>query len=304
MRDRRFLLCFVVTALVIGVSTSSVAAASVPDRIRLPDGSQPEGLAISNDGTFYTGSLADGTIYVGDVESGRVRVLVPGAPGRSALGVEVRGSYVWVAGGATGRAWVFRRDGQLVRTYVFEPGGFVNDVVVTHRAAYFTDSFSPSLHRVPIADDGRPMGQANVETRALTGDITYEEGFNANGIDVVRGTGTMVMVQSNTGELFGVRPSGRTSAIDLGGARMSMGDGVVVRDHIVYDVQNFQTKVAKERLSDDLGRGRVVSRTTHPALGVPTSGDLYGGSLLLVNARFTTPPAPDTRYWITSIPRP
>lgn len=303
MRDRRVLQCLVVTALVIGVTASS-AAASVPDRIRLPDGSQPEGLAISNDGTFYTGSLADGTIYVGDVETGRVRVLVPGVAGRSAVGVEVRGSYLWVAGGATGRAWVFRRDGQLVRTYVFEPGGFVNDVVVTRRAAYFTDSFSPSLYRVQIADDGRPMGQASVETRPLSGDIDYEEGFNANGIDVVRGTGTMVMVQSNTGMLFQVQPSGRTNAIDLGGAKVSMGDGVVVRDRIVYVVQNFLNKVATVRLSDDLGRGRVLSRTTDPSLDVPTSGDLYRGHLFLVNARFTTPPTPDTRYWITSIPRP
>lgn len=303
MRDRRFLLCSVVTVLVMGTSLGSVAAASVPERIRLPDGSQPEGLAISNAGTFYTGSLADGTIYVGDVETGSVKVLVPGASGRSAVGVEVRGPFLWVAGGATGRAWVFRRDGQLVRTYVLEPGGFVNDVVVTHRAAYFTDSFSPTLYRVPIVD-GRPLGPGSVEARPLSGDITYQEGFNANGIDVVRGTGSMVMVQSNTGMLFRVRPSGRTRAIDLGRAKVSSGDGVVVRGHDVYVVQNFLDKVAKVRLSADLGSGRVVSRTTHPAFDVPTSADLFEGHLLLVNARFTTPAAPETRYWITSIPRP
>lgn len=300
---RRWNLFFTSLMTLLALSLTQPAIAAAPERIPLPDGSQPEGLAITNNGTFYTGSLADGTIYVGDIETGDVRVLVPGGTGRSAVGVAVRGGYLWVAGGETGKAWVYRRDGSLVRTYDFDPGGFVNDVVVTKRAAYFTDSFEPFLYRVPIGDDGLPSGPSGVQARPLTGDIAYEEGFNANGIDVDRGAARFVMVQFNTGKLFQVRPSGWTREIDLGGPKVSMGDGVLLHGDIVYVVQNFLNKVAKVRLSDDFRSGRVLSRTTDPDFDVPTSIDVFGGFLYLVNARFTTPPAPDTDYWIAPIPR-
>jgi hypothetical protein len=279
------------------------ASAAIPDRIPLPRGSQPEGLAISSDGSFFTGSIADGTIYEGDIETGDVHVFAPGGAGRSALGIEARRGLVWVAGGETGKAWVYRRNGQLIRTYDFDPGGFVNDVVVTKRAAYFTDSFEPFLYRVPIVY-GEPVGRAGVEARPLSGDIAYEDGFNANGIDVDRGRSRFVMAQLNTGELFVVRPSGHTREIDLHGKKVRSGDGVVLKGHIVYVVQNFLNKIAKVRLSDDLRRGRVRSRTRDADFDVPTSVDLFDGGLYVVNARFTTPATPDTRYWIAGIPRP
>lgn len=284
------------------MSASPTVAGAFPDRIPLPNGSQPEGLAISNGGRFYTGSLADGTIYVGRVQTGNVRVLAPGAAGRVAVGVEVRGRYLWVAGGDTGMAWVFRRDGRLVRTYDLG-GGFVNDVVVTARAAYFTDSFEPVLHSVPIRADGVPAGAGSVEARPLTGDITYAEGFNANGIDVDRGTARLVMAQTNTGKLFRVRPSGRTREIDLGSGSVESPDGLLLQGHLVYVVQNFLNQVATVRLSDDLLTGRVLRYTTDPDLDIPTSVDTFGDALYLVNARFTTPPTPDTRYWIATITR-
>lgn len=290
--------------LSLGVAGSSAGAGTLPERIPLPDGSQPEGLAVTNDGTFFTGSIADGTIFVGDVDTGAVRVFAPGAAGRSAAGIEVRGGLVWVAGGETGMAWVYRRNGRLIRTYDFDPGGFVNDVVVTRRAAFFTDSFEPFLYRVPIRDDGLPAGRGTVESRPLSGDIEYETGFNANGIDVDRGRSRFVMVQSNTGELFEARPSGRTRAIDLGGETVDSGDGVLLRGRIVYVVQGFLNQVAKVRLSEDFSSGRVLSVTTDPDFDVPTSVDAFGHALYLVNARFTTPPTAATEYWIAPIPRP
>jgi strictosidine synthase-like protein len=305
VRRRNLLFLLAMAVLAVGVSMAAVPAfAAVPDRIPLPDGSQPEGLAITTNGTFYTGSIADGTVYVGDIETGDVRVLAPGGAGRVAVGVEVRAGLVWVAGGDTGKAWVYRRNGRLIRTYDFDPGGFVNDVVVTEHAAYFTDSFEPYLYRVPIGNDGLPSGQGGVEARPLSGDIAYEDGFNANGIDVDRGAARFVMVQSNTGELFRVRPSGRTREIDLGGRKVAMGDGVVLQGDAVYVVQNFLNRVAKVRLSDDFRSGRVLSRTTDPDFDVPTSADVFGDFLYVVNARFTTPPTPDTEYWIAPIRRP
>jgi hypothetical protein len=275
-------------------------ASAAPDRIALPDGSQPEGLAISNRGTFYTGSLADGTIYAGDVERGRVRVLVPGSPGRSAAGVEVRGRFLWVAGGETGMAWVFRRSGRLVRTYDLD-GGFVNDVVVSKRAAYFTDSFLPVLHRVPI-HHGTPGGAGSAEGRPLSGDIEYEDGFNANGIEVVRGRARFVIVQSNTGQLFSLRPSGRTASIDLRGEVLTAGDGLLLEHGTLWVVQNMLDQVATVALEADLDAGHVTGAVTDPDFDVPTSIDAFDGTRYVVNARFTTPPGPETAYWIASVP--
>ena len=304
LTGRTILIFALVTVASLAVSTVLSSARGLPHRIPLPAGSQPEGLAISHDGRFYTGSLADGTIWVGDVNGGYVRELVPGGAGRVAVGVEVRGRFLWVAGGDTGMAWVFRRSGALVRTYHFEPGGFVNDVVVTPRAAFFTDSFEPSLYRVPIDDEGLPSGQRGVEARPLRGDLVFEDGFNANGIDRVPGTAMFVLTQTNTGELFAVRPSGRTREIDLGGRRVPDGDGVLVVGHVAFVVQNFPNKVAKVRLSEDLSSGRVVGRTMDPDFDVPTSIDKHRGALYVVNARFNTTPEPDTPYWIAPFPKP
>ena len=292
-------------ALLLVAAPAYAGSRALPDRIWLPDGSQPEGLTITNRGRFFTGSLADGTIYVGDVRSRRVRVFAPGGEGLSATGMDVRNGLLWVAGGETGKAWVYRRNGRLIRTYDLNPtGGFINDVVVTRNAAYFTDSFEPFLYRVPIRDDGKPGGSGSADARPVTGDLEYEDGFNANGIDVIRGRARFVIAQTNTGELFLGRPSGRTHEIDLHGEAVEIGDGVLVRDRLVFVVQNFPNLVAKVRLSEDLSRGRVVSRTTDPDFDVPTSIDAFRGALYLVNARFDQPARPGTNYWIAPIPRP
>ena len=266
-RSIRALAVVTVAALSVPLGLGSASAGQLPDRIALPDGSQPEGLAITNRGTFYTGSLADGTIWVGDVQTGDVRRLVPGGAGRVAVGVEVRGRFVWVAGGDTGMAWVFRRSGDLVRTYRFEPG------LRRRRGRHATGGV---LHRLPAAvplssaDRRRPrLARRRCRGVALRGDLVFEDGFNANGIDRVPGTSMFVVVQTNTGELFAVRPSGRTREIDLGGADVASGDGVLVIDHVAYVVQNFLNTVAKVRLSDDLSSGRVVSRTGDPDFDVP-----------------------------------
>ena len=59
------------------------------------------------------------------------------------------------------------------------PAGFVNDVWVTDDAAWLTDSFSPNLVRVPIADDGS-IGAP--EFVPLGGEWVQTAGFSANGI--------------------------------------------------------------------------------------------------------------------------
>ena len=62
-----------------------------------------------------------------------------------------------VAGGPTGHAWVYdTEDGTTVADLVLGPPGatFANDVAITGDALYFTDTFAPTIYRVPIGADG------------------------------------------------------------------------------------------------------------------------------------------------------
>ena len=69
---------------------------------------------------------------------------------------DLRHGLLWVSGAQTGKAAVYNLEtGDPVADLTFTTANsFVNDVVVTRHAAYFTDSRSPVIYRVPVADDG------------------------------------------------------------------------------------------------------------------------------------------------------
>ena len=289
------------TAVVVGTAQ----AGSLPARIALPDGFQPEGIAIEG-GQFYVGSIPTGAIYRGDVKSGEGSVLVPGRAGRAAIGIDVHKNLIFAAGGSTGKAFVYDAEtgADVAELALTSADTFVNDVVVTKDAAWFTDSLNQVLYRAALAADGKPTGQAGVQTVPLTGDIRFQEGFNTNGIDATPNGKRLVIVQTNTGQLFTVDPaSGSTLEIDLGGDSVMNGDGVLLAGRRLYVVQNQQNTIAVIRLKGNLTSGRVVRRITSPDFDVPTTIARQGRWLYAVNARFGTEPTPETEYWITRVPR-
>jgi hypothetical protein len=76
--------------------------------------------------------------------------------------------------------------GATIAAYELPTSGatFVNDVVVTKRAAWFTDSQRAALYRLPLGPNGRPGPASSVTTVQLTGDYQHVPGaFNVNGID-------------------------------------------------------------------------------------------------------------------------
>jgi hypothetical protein len=302
---RRSIIAVAVLACLIAPA-SIAQAGPLPDRIPLPNGFQPEGIAITKGHTFFTGSLIDGAIYRGDVRTGQGSVFISPPPGRIAVGMKVHQKLLYVAGGGTGDAYVYdARTGADVQVYSFSPGGFINDVIVTKRAAYFTDSFFPFLYKVPVGPNGIPGDPSEVEAIPLTGDIVYQDGFNANGIEATHNGRTLIIVQTNTGKLFTVDPgTGVTSEIDLGSDDVVNGDGILLDGRDLFVVQGFLDLVAKVRLSSGIESGQVVSRTGDPDLDIPTTVAAAGGALYLPNARFTTPPGPDTQYWIAAIRKP
>jgi hypothetical protein len=285
------------------------AASPFPDRIDLPNGFQPEGIAIGPKHTFYVGSIPSGAVVRGDLRTGVRSPLVPAQTGRMAIGVDVdnRGR-LFVAGGMTDHGYVYdAKTGANIADYDFtvgDPATFVNDVVVTRTAAWFTDSVNPFLYRVAIAPDGT-LGAATAVP--LTGDIVYQAGFNVNGIDATPNGETLVIVQSNTGRLFTVDASGVATTIDVGGADVP-GDGILLDGKTLYAVVRANPirgipadGVVVIALRPDLSSGTVVRTITNTGLDDPTTIDEFGNRLYAVNARFSTPPTPTTPYWLTKL---
>ena len=66
----------------------ALAKSSYPETIQLPNGFQPEGIAVGKGNTFYVGSIPTGAVYAGSLRTGTGDILVPGATGHAATGLE------------------------------------------------------------------------------------------------------------------------------------------------------------------------------------------------------------------------
>jgi sugar lactone lactonase YvrE len=297
------LLLVLATAAVVTASATGATNTAFPSRIDLPDGFQPEGIANAGQ-RFFVGSIPTGAVYSGSLRTGQGAVLVQPQTGRSAIGLKADRGRLFVAGGNTGNAYVYNaRTGALLQTYPLSAGGsFINDVVVTKRAAWFTDSFKPVLYRVPLGPSGVPGAPSSVTTVPLSGDYQHGAGFNVNGIDAMPNGKTLLIVQSSTGTLFTVTPSGVTRAISLAsGESVPNGDGILLDGRTLYVVQNQLNVIAKISLAPDLLSGQVLRRIGSSGFDVPTTIADLGKRLYAVNARFGTNPTPTTDYWITQV---
>ncbi|MFN0154471.1 MAG: SMP-30/gluconolactonase/LRE family protein [Gaiella sp.] len=299
----RHLLPFLLTVIVAGgLAAAGLGAGPGPSIINLPAGWQPEGIHVSGNGTFYVGSLTTGAVYRGSVKTGAGVTLVQPRTGRVAVGLEVdEKGRVFVAGGPTGQGYVYDRNGGELQTYAFATGStFVNDVVVTKGAAWFTDSQRPFLYRIDLGKRGEPRGMRAIP---LTGDLVYTAGFNVNGIEAARGGKVLILVQSNTGKLFRVDArTGATKEIRLGGDNVANGDGLLRHGETLYVVQNQLNRIAVIDLDSKLASGRVERLITNPAFDIPTTVGRFGNTLYAVNARFSTPATPTTPYQVVATP--
>lgn len=304
MSRRLLATVFALAALLLVVAPAAAHdPMDAPSRIDLPNGWAPEGITAGRNGTAFVGSLADGAIAKVDTRSGMVSVLAAGATGRVTVGLdyEKRARRIWAAGGPTGDVLVFdARTGALLQTY-HVTAGFLNDVVVTRRAVYVTDSAIQQLVVIPLRKDGSLPDASAVTTLPLTGDLAYTTGFNANGI--VATHHALVLVQSNTGLLFRVNPTtGATAQIDTGGASVTFGDGLELHGHRLYVVRNQLNQVDVFRLHEHAQRARFIRTITSPDLSIPTTTAFIRGGLWTVNARFGQPVGPETAYWLTRLP--
>lgn len=298
MRGRLF---SVITASLLLGAAAAAGGAAFADRIELPDGWQPEGIAAGRGHDLFVGSIPTGAILRVDARTGEREIAVPAAAGRAAVGLKVdRRERLFVAGGPTGKAFVYDADsGALLAQFQLAPAGaptFVNDVALTRDAAYFTDSQRAVLYVV----DSDLSGARELP---LVG-FEMLPGFNLNGIVASPNGDTLLAVQSNAGRLWRIdADTGAAAPVDLGGASLANGDGLLLVGRTLYVVRNFDNVIAVVRLDPGFESGTVTRTITSDDLDVPSTIARLGNSLYAVNARFATAPTPDTGYWITRVRR-
>lgn len=297
---------FLALTLLLAPAPAARARETFPPIINLPNGWLPEGIVTGRSPVIYSGSRANGAIYAANLRTGEGEILVEGQAGRIAVGLSFdrRSNYIFAAGGTNGNAFVYdAKTGEEVGAYTFTSGTtFINDVIVTREAAYFTDSNNAVIYKVALGRSGRLEAPGEFEAIPLSGDWTQVSGFNANGIEATRGGDTLIIVNSTTGILYAVdAATGVASEIDLGGETVTNGDGLLLKGKTLYVVRNQLNQIAVVRLAPDLSNGEIVDTITNPNFDIPTTIARFGKALYVVNARFTTPPTPDTTYTIVRI---
>jgi len=295
-----------VTVVTLGGAARPVAAAPGPGAavVPLPDGFQPEGVAVGTGDlatTGFFGSRADGDIYAADLRTGEGHILAQG-PGTPSLGLKVDDrDRLFVAGGSGGDLRVLdARTGRTLRSYQLVSGqdAFINDLVLTPGAVWVTDSSSAQLFKLPL---GRRGGLPDAPQRlALRGDWSQGEGVSANGITTTPDGRFLLVVNSASGQLYRVpRATGRAAVVPLRGLGepgLVNGDGLLREGSTLYAVQNQLDRVAVLRLTNDGSSARVTRILTDERFDVPTTVARSGRKLVLPNARFRTTPTPTTPY--------
>ena len=277
---------------VAGVGGSQAATEKgYPETIRLPDGLQPEGIAISGK-TLYVGSIPTGAVYRGNLRSGEGAILVPGGTGKAAIGVDVDHGRLFVAGGPTGKAFVYSAQvGPRTRhaTSSRPPRRSSTTSSSPGRRPGSRTRINQVLDRVALGPGGSLGGPSAVRTIPITGDVVYTTGFNVNGIDATRDGRTLVVVQSNLGKLFRVTGAGVTDEIELGGESVPNGDGLLLDGKRLYVVQNRLNQIARITVDGRLTSGRILRLPDRCRTSMcPTTIDDHGRRLYAVNARFGT----------------
>lgn len=283
-------------------------------------GGFPEGVAYDEaTGDFYVGSTIDGTIYRGNITSGQVETFLPGAPGRVAIGLALDDAgHLFVAGGGTGTVAVYdTATGQQLLEVAngLAPNTFLNDVAISPAGvAYITDSFNPLLYRIVATAIPPGLGTpAPVPTTdalevfvnfTTTGFDLVQTGFNANGIVATPDGQYLLLVQTNTGNLYRVdAATGETIQVDLGGGSLPGGDGLELDGQTLYVVS--EGEITTVTLGADYASGSIGASFSDPSFRDPTTIERFDGCLLVVNSQFSQLQGePQLPFTVSSVPIP
>ena len=228
------------------------------------------------------------------------------------MGVNVdKEGRLYVAGGSTGTLFVYDIETkEQVARFDTGAGGFINDVTITKKGdVYFTDSFRPFIYKVTA--EQVEAGGGVPEAISLAPEVNYGPGtqnplspFNANGIRATQNGKYIIFADTNDGKLYRLETAiNEIQEIQVQG-RTDNPDGLELRGHTLYVVDNQNELIVEVRLSGDYLEGRVVSNTTSPEFHTPTTVSIAGGRLLVANAEFFDQSEAGPPYYVVSIPKP
>ena len=139
-------------------------------RTSSPRGSRRPSATRSTSGSRTTGAIDSGSLRTGEGD-----ILVEGGPDvagddRAATGLKVdRYGRLFVSGADSKHIRVYdaRTGAQLRDYFAGDDAGFINDVIVTRRGAYFTDSNNAWLYFIPFGARGQ-LGELGASRSAAT----------------------------------------------------------------------------------------------------------------------------------------
>ncbi|WP_157592231.1 gluconolaconase [Solirubrobacter soli] len=266
-----------------------------------------EGIGVDEHaGVFYVSATnQSGTIYRGNLfaRDRKLEVWQPPSASNDGRGIDVdRFGRVFVAGGPAGEVRVFDRRGTLLAELpTGAAGSYLNDVWIGPErsgdepsgrgsgATYVTDSSLPVIWRV-----SQPHGKWRIDRFLdVSGTIAYTPpltDFDLGGITITPNGRYLLTTQGTTGQLWRIDLwTRRISQVDLGGANVINADGIVLRGHTLYVVQNFSRQISKLQLGRRFEHGRVVKVMPTPADRTFTTAKPVGRTLLAVDSKFGFP---------------
>jgi sugar lactone lactonase YvrE len=281
-------------------------AAALPSQYTIPgDNVFPEGVSL-RPGTdqFFVSSTNTGTIYRGTLGKPRLKAFLPGGEdGRAvANGVRAGRDHLVVAGSVTGYIFIYDYRGRLVHRFATGSGGLINDVAIAPDGdVYATDSRRGRLFHI----SARAAAKRTSRTTRLrpfldVGDTPI--GMYCNGI-VTAGDRYLLVVGLASGVLGRVdRTTKRVRQVQ--GVSLPAGDGLARTGRTLYGV-NSGSRVTQLKLSRDWLRGSTVRQITSPSFRLPTTVQVAGKRLLVVNSQFDKRGlTPELPFTVSAVPRP
>ena len=296
VRARHFHQSLIALVGLVVVASAGPSARAFPDFIPLPADFGPEGIAVGNGSTFYAGSLAAttrGQILVGDLRTGEFATLVaPDGVPATGMKHDPRSNLLFVARAGSGMGTIFNAEsGDVVASYQFKTSPtFINDVVITREAAYFTDTQAPFLYRVALGPAGAPSADFT--------QIPLPGTFRTNGIAATPNGEHLFVVDGATAQLYRIDTATHTPVpVDLGADTLPNADGLLLEGKTLHVVQNVRNQIAVVELSPDYMSGTIADFitepfTSNPLTKVPTTIAKFGSALYAVTAGFAAP-SPD-----------
>ena len=286
-----------------------------------PGGSTFEGIAVAPERhSFYVTEVTGGEVHRGEIDDPRTQVWLDEEDAQesgrtTAVGIATDpDGRVYLAGGNNrslpGAAadapdfWVYGDDGDLLASLRMPVDGtvFLNDVVVgPDGAAYVTDSTSPRIFRISREDGGwRATLWASADAAGAPQQGT---GFGLNGIEVAPDRQSLVVVNTNLGQLWRYDLATATpTRIDTGHADLTFADGLVVRGHLLIAVRNMAHLLSYLRLDRHATKAEFVTEVATASDRLFTTADVVHHRLLLVDSQFDeTPPSQDSEVVVLPV---